>query len=185
MKLIDKLLKKLNTDRNTFFTYILTLVSFYICIDRIVEILLMIFTGISSSYWGPIKYTFAIACPALAYAFSASSSFGTSRNKKVTLFYVYFIGLYIIALSMFVQWLNAGLWLLLLSVPNYANIVTTFPSMVRHAFGAIALYIPLITFYPLVIKKIIFDINDSAEKVKSIWEYKGINLSDNKIKHNS
>ena len=45
MKLIDKLLKKLNVNRNTFFTFILTLFSFYICIDRIVEMLLMIFTG--------------------------------------------------------------------------------------------------------------------------------------------
>ena len=70
MKLIDKLLKKLNVNRNTFFTFILTLFSFYICIDRIVEMLLMIFTGVSSSYWGPFKYTLALACPAFAFAFS-------------------------------------------------------------------------------------------------------------------
>ena len=43
MKLIDKFLKKLNTDRNTFVTYILTLVTVYLAVDRIVEMLLMIF----------------------------------------------------------------------------------------------------------------------------------------------
>ena len=51
MKLIDKFLKKLGTDRNTFATYILTLISIYIVVDRIVEILFMVFTGVSHSYW--------------------------------------------------------------------------------------------------------------------------------------
>ena len=46
MKLIDKFLKVLNTNRNTFATYILTLITVYIAVDRIVEMLLMIFTGI-------------------------------------------------------------------------------------------------------------------------------------------
>ena len=47
MKLLDKFLKILKTDRNTFLTYLLTLISFYLCIDRVVEILLIGFTGIS------------------------------------------------------------------------------------------------------------------------------------------
>ena len=117
MKLVDRLLKKLNVSRNTFFTYILTLISFYICIDRIVEMLLLIFTGISSSYWGPIKYTLALACPAFAFAFSGCSSFAHDKAHKVTLFYSYITAIFIIAISMVTQWLNAGLWLLFLSVP--------------------------------------------------------------------
>ena len=185
MKLIDKLLKKLNVNRNTFFTFILTLISFYICIDRVVEMLLMIFTGVSSSYWGPIRYTLALACPAFAFAFSGKSSFAHDRAHKVTLFYTYLTAIYIIAISMFTQWLNAGLWLLFTSVPNYANIITEFPGMVRHAFSAIALYIPLVTFYPFITKKIIMGINDTAEQIKSIWDYTGINLSDSSIKHNA
>ena len=63
MKLLDKFLKKLNINRNTFATYILTLITVYLAVDRIVEILLMIFTGVSYSYWGPIQYTLAMACP--------------------------------------------------------------------------------------------------------------------------
>ncbi len=185
MKLIDKLLKKLNVNRNTFFTFILTLISFYICIDRVVEMLLMIFTGVSSSYWGPFRYTLALACPAFAFAFSGKSSFAHDRAHKVTLFYTYLTAIYIVAISMFTQWLNAGLWLLFTSVPNYANIITEFPSMVRHAFSAIALYIPLVTFYPFITKKIIMGIDDTAEQIKSIWDYAGINLSDSSIKHNA
>ena len=83
MKLIDKLLKKLNVDRNTFFTFILTLISFYICIDRVVEMLLMIFTGVSSSYWGPFKYTLALACPAFAFAFSGTAESMIPRSFEI------------------------------------------------------------------------------------------------------
>ena len=43
MKLIDKFLKKLNVNRNTFATFVLTLLTFYLAIDRIVEMLIMIF----------------------------------------------------------------------------------------------------------------------------------------------
>ena len=106
MKYIDGFLKKLNTDRNTFATYVLTLVTVYLAVDRIVEILFMIFTGVSHSYWGPITYTLALACPIFAFLFSGTSKFSTSKNQKVILFYLYVIGLYIIAISMFTQWLN-------------------------------------------------------------------------------
>ena len=93
MKYIDKFLKKLNTDRNTFATYTLTLITVYLAIDRIVEILLMIFTGVSYSYWGPIKYTFALACPVFAYLFSLKTylyiSFKKSFHKSK--YYIYII----------------------------------------------------------------------------------------------
>ena len=185
MKLIDGLLKKLNVSRNTFFTFILTLISFYICIDRIVEMLLLIFTGVSTAYWGPFKYSLALICPALAFAFAPKSSFCDSKQKKTTIAYTYFTALYIIIISMLTQWTNQGLWLLFLSVPNYSNIVTQFPSMVRHAFSAIALYLPLTTFYPFIRNRILLGINDSSEMTKSIWDYQGIDLSDQSIKHNS
>ena len=70
MKIIDKFLKKLGASRNTFATYVLTLITVYLAVDRIVEILLMFFTGVSYSYWGPIQYTLALACPIFAYLFS-------------------------------------------------------------------------------------------------------------------
>lgn len=183
MKLLDKFLKKLNVNRNTFFTFILTLMSFYICIDRIVEMLLMIFTGVSTSYWGPFTYTLALACPVFAFLFSGSSSFAKSKGDKLTLFYLFMIGLYIITISMFTQWLNFGLWELFLFVPNYTNIVTEFPSMVKHAFCAISLFIPLTTVYPFIVNQILMNIDDNQDKIKSIWDYKGISLSNSNSKH--
>ena len=94
MKLIDKFLKKLNTNRNTFMTFVLTLLTVYFAVDRIVEMLFMLFTGASLSYWGPIKYTLVLACPTFAFLFSGTSAFATSKQHKVTLFYTYLIGLY-------------------------------------------------------------------------------------------
>ena len=88
MKIIDKFLKKIHASRNTFATYILTLVSLYIVVDRLVEMLFMIFTGVSVSYWGPFQYTLALACPIFAYLFSPSTEFATSKNMKITLLYL-------------------------------------------------------------------------------------------------
>ena len=182
MKLIDKFLKKLNTSRNTFVTYVLTLISFYLAIDRLVEMLIMIFTGVSVSYWGPFMYTFALACPVFAFLFSGTSEFASSKNTKVTLFYTYVVGLYIIALSMFVQWINRGAWLLLISLPGYTELVTDYSELIKPALVSLAIYLPLTTFYGLF-KFIRLGVGDSKDWTRSIWDYKGISLKDTKQGH--
>ena len=91
MKLIDKLLKFLKTDRNTFFTFLLTVFAIYFTVDRLVEITLMIFTGMSADYWGPIQYTIALACPIFAFLFCCSSSFVKNDDMKISFLYIYVI----------------------------------------------------------------------------------------------
>lgn len=182
MKYIDKFLKKLNTDRNTFATYVLTLISVYLAVDRIVEMLLMIFTGVSYSYWGPIQYLLALACPVFAFAFCIPSKFTKNKQYKVTFFYIYAIGLYIISLSMFTQWLNMGAWLFLLSVPNYTELITEFSDLVTPAFVSLSLYLPLVSVYPFF-KWLYFSVRDDSLKSRSIWDFRGINLADKKEGH--
>ena len=182
MKIIDKFLKKIHASRNTFATYILTLVSLYIVLDRLVEMLFMIFTGVSVSYWGPFQYTLALACPIFAYLFSPSTEFATSKNMKITLFLTYAITLYIVAMSMFVQWINRGVWLFLISLPGYTELVTNYSELIRPALTAIALYLPLTTFYG-VYKWVRLDILDSKDKSRSIWDFKGISLADESVGH--
>lgn len=179
LKKIDKFLKWLGTDRNTFVTYILTLATIYVMVDRLAEMLILFFTGIGVSYWGPITYTFALACPVFAFLFSGSSSFAKSYKLKVTFLYVYCIALYVVGISMAVQWINGALWLLLISVPNYTTIVTEFSSLIRPAFQALAIYLPLITFYPLF-KWLFTTVNESKDIKDSINDYGGIDLSDKK-----
>ncbi len=176
LKYLDKLLKILKTDRNTFFTYIFTLLTIYIVIDRIVELLFLIFTGIGVSYWGPIGYTFALACPVLAFLFSGSSKYASSGKFKLTIVYMYAIVLYIITISMISQWLNAALWMFLLSVPNYVEIVTHYTSLIKPAFQAIAVYIPLTTFFS-IFWWCYAKVADTRLIKESIWDYTGIDLS--------
>lgn len=179
MKLIDKFLKKLNASRNTFATFVLTLISLYLVVDRVVEMLFMIFTGVSMSYWGPIQYTIALACPVFAFLFSGPSEFASSRNTKVTLFYTYAVVLYIIAISMFTQWLNMSAWLFIVSLPGYTELVTNFSELIKPAFVALSIFLPLTTFYG-IIRWIVLGVNDSTEQKRSIWDYKGISLSEKK-----
>lgn len=179
MKYLDKFLKILKTDRNTFFTYVLTLLTFYICIDRVVEMLFMCISGISVSYWGPIKYTFALACPVFAFLFSYSSKFASDKKTKIAFFNVYAIALYILGISMLTQWINKASWLLLFTSPNYIEIVSNFRDLIRPAFTAISCYIPLVTFFTLF-KFLYFKVDDVKDIKDSISDYSGINLSDKK-----
>ncbi|MFR8103724.1 MAG: TraM recognition domain-containing protein [Clostridia bacterium] len=176
MKYIDKLLKKLGTNRNTFVAYILTLVTIYLAVDRLVEMLFLIFTGTSVSYWGPIAYFFAIACPVFGFAFAAGSAYASSKNMKITLFYLYGTGFAIITISMLAQWVNEIMWLLFVSVPNYVGIVTEFPELVKPAFTSIAVLIPLATFYP-VFKYFLSDVDNARDIKRSIWDFSGISLA--------
>jgi len=182
MKILDKFLKKIKASRNTFATYVLTMISIYIVVDRIVEMLFMIFTGVSVSYWGPIKYTLAMACPVFAYLFSPSSEFASSKRMKVTLFLTYVVTLYIVAISMFTQWINAGVWLFLVSLPGYTELVTDFSELIRPALSWLAIYLPLTTFFG-VFKFVRLSVLDSKDQTRSIWDYKGINLTDPKAGH--
>lgn len=182
MKIIDNFLKKLGVSRNTFATYVLTLITIYLAVDRIVEFMLMLFTGVSYSYWGPIKYTLALACPIFAFLFSSASEFASTKKKKVTLFYIYVIGLSVIAISMFIQWLNMAAWLLLIFNPGYVDLVTDFSDLVKPALTSITILFPVFII-PKIFKFLYFGVNDSKDMSRSIWDYGGIDLSDKKQGH--
>ena len=175
MKIFDKFLKFLGTDRNTFLTYVLTLITIYLVVDRFVELLFLCFTGVSNSYWGPIAYTLAFACPVFAFLFSGASKFANSPPTKVAFFNLYCIALYILILSMFVSFGNRLLWLLFMFVPNYSEIVTNFPELVGPAFTSLAIYLPLTTL-PFF-NKLYIGVNDSKDIKDSIDDYGGIDLS--------
>ncbi len=176
LKYIDKFLKFLNTDRNTFVTYILTLISVYIVVDRLVELMFMIFTGVGYSYWGPIEYTLAFLAVIFAFFCSFGSKFAKSDVDKLRFFNTYTIALYIIFISFLVQGINSSVWLGILSLPNYPDFAMDFAYLFRPAFTAISLYLPLVTFYKLF-KWLTFTINDTKDIKDSIFDYGGISLA--------
>lgn len=176
LKYIDKFLKFLKTDRNTFLAYILTLFSVYFMVDRLVEILFLVFTGMSVSYWGPFMYTFALACPVFAFLFGFASSFASSNKMKSTLFNVYVICLYIIGISMIVQWMNSLIWMGLISLPGYSTLATQFSDLFFPALSALALYLPLVTG-PKIFGFLYKKVYDTRLMQESIWDFGGIKLS--------
>lgn len=183
-KQIDKLLKILKTDRNTFFTYVLTLLSFYFCIDRVVELIIMWFTGMPVSYWGPIKYTLVMMCPWFAFFISFASKYGYNNTKaKISFLYTYTTALYILAISFIVQGLNRLAWFFLLSAPNYQEIFLEFSDLIRPAFTSVAIYIPVVTFYP-IIRWLYTKINDPIYPntfVDSLGDYYGLDLNPSRM----
>lgn len=176
LKYIDKLLKFLKTDRNTFVTYILTLLSIYFMVDRIVEVLFIIFTGVGISYWNPLMYTFALACPVFAFLFGFASKFASSNKMKSALFNLYVICLYTITTSMLVQWMNSGIWSALISIPNYPVLATQFSELFKPALTSVAIYLPLTTA-PVVFKFLYKEVYDTRLLQESIWDYGGIKLT--------
>ena len=179
MKYFDKFLKLLKTDRNTFFTYLFTLITAYIIVDRVVEMLILFFTGMSVSYWGPIKYTLAMACPVLGFLFCYPSKFCKSNQNKKSFFCTYCICLYVVGISALVQWLNHFAWIGILSLPNYQVIVTEFADLIRNAFTAVSIYIPLVTFYKLLLwlNRTVNDPIFPNNYVESIEDFQGLNIA--------
>lgn len=180
MKILDKFLKLLKTDRNTFFTFILAVISVYIIVDRLVEFFLIVFTGVAFEYWGPIKYTFAFAFPVFAFLFSFSSKFVKCDEDKLTWFIAYCIALYILFIIMIAEWINKLCWLGLLSLPGYTTIVHEFAFLIKPALSSVALALPLSTCH-LLFKKLYVNLLDTKRLRDSLFDYGGINLSDTSI----
>ena len=180
MKFLDKFLKWLKTDRNTFFTYILSLLTIFILVDRLVEFLLIVFTGVASVYWGPITYALALLCPIFAFLFSGSSKFIKCDDDKLKWFYAYCISLYILFITMFTEWINEAAWLGLLSLPGYPDLASNFSYLIKPALSAIAIYLPLVTI-SFFFRKLYTMVNDTKDIVDSIFDYGGIDLSDKSV----
>ena len=180
MKIFDRFLGKLKTDRNTFFTYLLTLISVFIIFDRLIEFLLIVFTGVASNYWGPIKYAIAFVFPVFAFLFSMSSKFIKSDNDKLGWFYAYCIELYILTIVMFTEWINKLCWIGILSLPAYSSFAAQFSYLIRPALSSVAIAIPLSTVH-ILFDKLYKGVNDSKVYQDSLFDYDGISLADSKI----
>lgn len=179
MKLFDKFLKLLKTDRNTFFTYIFTLLTAYVLVDRIIELIFLCATGMSVNYWGPMQYTLALACPIFAFAFSYPSKFAKSDKTKLSFFYAFWVAFYIIGISMLIQWLNRLAWIGVMSLPNPNSFLAVFAKATKRALSMAPIYILLMTFYKLFfwLYKIINDPIFPSTYKESILDFPGIDIT--------
>jgi len=144
------------------------------------ELIIIWSTGMSVSYWGPIRYSLALLVPWFAFFTSFASKFVQgNENAKITFFYTYMIAMYIIGVSLFIQVFNRTGWVLILSLPNYNEIITEFSHLIRPAFTSLALYLPMVTFFPFV-RWMYVKINDPIFPntfLDSITDYQGVDLN--------
>ena len=179
VRLFDKFLKFLKTDRDTFMTFVLLLVTVFLLVDRCTELLLMIFTGVAYNYWGPIAYAATYLVIIFAFNFSFASKYCKSDDDKVSWLLVYCICLYVLTICMLTEWLNKLIWIGLLSLPNYTTIGTEFAYLLKPALSSIAIAIPLGTFGGFF-HKMYNSVNDSQIVRDSISDYNGISIADSK-----
>ncbi len=179
MKLFDKLLKSLKTDRNTFFSYILILASIYVLVDRVVEFLFIAFTGVAYKYWGPIQYGIGFLCPIFAFLFSYSSKLVKSDDDKLHFLFAYIIALYILSITMITEFINKMCWIGLLSLPGYTTIGTQFAYLIKPALSSLSLLLPIATAYKVF--NYINDVKSTKDMRDAIFDYEGINLSDKTV----
>ncbi len=176
LKILDKFLNALKTDRNTFFTYVLSLLTVYFLVDRLIEFAFIVFTGVAYYYWSPIMYTVALACCVFTFAFAMKSKFVKVDQDKVKWFNRFVIEFYILVILMFTEGINKLLWMGFISVPNFTGIVQNFGFLISPAFGSLAIMLPLLTG-GTIFKKLFLDINDTRKVFEGIYDYKGIDLS--------
>ena len=179
MKVLDKFLKILKTDRNTFFTFILGLISIYLIVDRLTEFLLILFTGVATNYWNPLQYAVAFAFPIFTFLFGMASKFISCDDDKVGVFYAYVIALYIMVITMLTEWINQAIWLGLLSLPKYDVIARDFSYLIKPALSAVAITLPLFS-WQFIFDKLYKGVNDTKDLRDSVIDYGGISLSDTK-----
>lgn len=179
--LYNKFLKLLKTDANTFISYILTLITIYLCIDRLTEIVLFIFKGIGISYWGPFTYAFAFLCIIFGFLLICESSFNKyrwskARTSKLHFLYFFSVCFVIILMSMIMQYINLIGWAFIVGLKNFPYVAKVFPELFLPAFSSIVSIIPLFLIAPLV-NFFIHDLNDSADAQRSIRDFEGIKLN--------
>lgn len=167
---MNKLYKKLKTDANTFWGFIFTLICIYLTFDRLIEMLIMIFTGVGSSYWNVITYSLVFLFPFFTFKVMMESKFITYERIKIPLFIFYSSMFGIILMSFFSQLINQGAWLFLLSVPGYEKIAVEDFRAVKAAFTSLALIIPVIMTDNLIVwlRFYIFEdlvVKDALEKM--------------------
>ena len=77
---------------------------------------------------------------------------------------------------MFIQFLNSGILVGLMSLPGYKTIITQFPELIQPPLSAIAIYAIFISA-PKVFDFLFMGVNDTRLWQESIWDYGGIKLT--------
>ncbi len=172
----DILLKPFKITLNDFFTYIFSILAVYFTVDRVIELLVMMFTGQCVSYWSPIKYTLALFVTVCAYCFYCSSTMCNTITLPMKAYVKYSVLFRTICIVMAAQWVNEFLWIALMHFGNFKGIATIFPETVSSAIRAASLLLPFLSIRG-TIDYYVNDVMDADQDwIDSFEDFKGFKL---------
>ncbi len=172
----DILLKPFKITLNDFFTYIFSILAVYFTVDRVIELLIMMFTGQCVSYWSPIKYTLALFVTVCAYCFYCSSTMCNTITLPMKAYVKYSVLFRTICIVMAAQWVNEFLWIALMHFGNFKEIATIFPETVSSAIRAASLLLPFLSIRG-TIDYYVNDVMDADQDwIDSFEDFKGFKL---------
>ena len=172
----DILLKPFKITLNDFFTYIFSILAVYFTVDRVIELLIMMFTGQCVSYWSPIKYTLALFVTVCAYCFYCSSTMCNTITLPMKAYVKYSVLIRTICIVMAAQWVNEFLWIALMHFGNFKGIATIFPETVTSAIRAASLLLPFLSIRG-TIDYYVNDVMDADQDwIDSFEDFKGFKL---------
>lgn len=173
---IEAIFKKFNINLNSFFGYLFSIITILFSVDRLAELISVLFYGQFVSYWSPLMYTFALFILVAGYSLLCASPFCKTITQPMTYYVYYVVAFRIISTVMVAQWINQGLWWILMSFSNFKYIAINMPELIIPAISSVTLLFPLLS-----LKQGIFyyieDVMDSDQDwIDSFEDFKGFKL---------
>lgn len=172
-KKFDKILESLKVDKPTFISYIFFLLTIFIVIDRVYEILYISVVGVATVYWHPIVYALAFLCPLIAFVYGCSSKqIAKTPGHKVNMVVGYGLALYVMVISMIVQYINKLIWMVLIKVPSFPYVIQNMPETILPAIRYGTLLLPIFTL-PIMVRWYVNNIRHDPLYTTAIEDYPG------------
>ncbi len=173
---IDALLKPFNIDLNSFFAYLFAIITILFAVDRLLELVCVLFTGQFVDYWSPLMYTFALFILVSGYSILCASPFCKTITQPVT-FYVYYLSAFrIIATVMVAQWVNEISWMVLMNFSNFKYIAINLPEIIAPAITSLTLLYPLLSLKQGIYYYIEDVMDCDQDWIDSFEDFKGFKL---------
>lgn len=172
-KKFDKLLDKFNIDKSTFISYVFLLLTLYIVIDRVYEMIYVAVVGVATVYWHPIVYALAFLCPLVAFMYGCSSKqIAKTPGHKIKLILMCGFSFYIMVVSMLIQYVNKLIWMVLVKVPSFTYVIENMPEVIMPAVRYGSLLLPIFTI-PIMVKWYVNNIKHDPLYTTAIEDYPG------------
>jgi hypothetical protein len=178
--LLETIFKKLHikTKPNKFMTYVFYGITAFLVLYTISRLLgLLIGDPVISNNISPYTYSIWFFMPVLAYSFFVNSGIAKSDNDKIAVYIVTFTLFSIIVGGMVSTWINAVVWYILKSLPNYELVHSTYPELFAPAIKTLSFAIPFYSIFRIIDYFLLIYRDDDLPK--AVAGYSGISTKSN------